>query len=98
MHDLDDAELQEIGRQAAREVDGLGTVDAVRVTGRLDSADRPAHVFSFLVERDRDPQHNGLAYIRLVQRLRDALLARGDAQYPFVRLLDRTAWDRHSGA
>ena len=98
MHELDDAELQEIGRQAAREVDGLGTVDAVRVTGGLDSTDRPVHVFSFLIGQDRDPRGRGLAYIRLVQRLRDALLERGDAQYPFVRLLDRADWDRRAGA
>ena len=40
----------------ALRVPGLGTVEAVRVTTGQDSEDRPTHVFSLLIERNRDPQ------------------------------------------
>ena len=54
--DLTDAELADIARDAALRVPGLGTVEAVRVTTGQDSEDRPTHVFSLLIECNRDPQ------------------------------------------
>lgn len=96
--DLTDTELADIARDAALRVPGLGTVEAVRVTTGQDSEDRPTHVFSLLIERNRNPWTAGLARIRLVQAIRDVLIDHGDPQPPTIRVLDHADWHRHEGA
>jgi hypothetical protein len=39
----------------------------------------------------------GLMRIRLSQRLRDGLMARGDPGYPFIHILTRQDWDKRKG-
>ena len=93
MSEIADMDLVEIGREAARLVPGLGTVERVKVTHRLDSTDRPAYYFSFLIERKGDRQQAAQAYVRLGQKLRDELLAREDDHYPYVTILNREDWE-----
>jgi hypothetical protein len=45
MVEIAEAELKEIGREAAQLVAGLGTVEDVAVTIGQDSTDRPAYFF-----------------------------------------------------
>ena len=94
MTEIAESKLKEIGREAARLVAGLGTVEEVAVTVGLDSTDRPAYFFSFLIDRDRDRQRAGLTRTRLAQKLRDELIARNDAHYSFVRILSRADWGK----
>ena len=98
MIQIDETELAGIACEAATHVAGLGTVDRVTVVAGQDSTDRPAYFFSFLIDQGRDPRRGGLARIRLVQRLRDALLARDDGHYPIVEILNRADWERREGA
>ena len=98
MIQITETELVEIGRTAAGRVAGLGTVDRVTVMTGQDSTDRPAYFFSFLIDKDRDPRRVGLARIRLVQELRDALIARDDEHYPIVEVLNRADWEKREGA
>ncbi len=93
-----ETELAEIGRAAAAHVAGLGTVDRVRVVTGQDSTDHPVYFFSFLIDQDRDPQRVGLTRVRLVQKLRDALIARDDGHYPIVEILNRADWEQRESA
>ena len=53
MIQIAETELVEIGRKAASQVAGLGTVDRVKVMTGQDSSERPAYFFSFLIDQDR---------------------------------------------
>jgi len=97
MSDVATAELEQLGRDAARLVAGDAAVAEVEVVAG-ESADRPAYFFSFLIDPDRATQRLGLIHTRLVQRLRDELIARNDAHYPVIRLLDRADWGKRAGA
>jgi hypothetical protein len=92
------AELEKIGRDAAQQVAGEGAVAQVEVVPGEDSDERPAYYFSFLIDQDRARQRPGLVFTRLIQKLRDELIARGDGHYPVIRILDRTDWDKRKGA
>jgi hypothetical protein len=92
------AELEKLGRDAARQVAGEGAVAQVEVVLGEDSSERPVYYFSFLIDQDRARQRAGLVRTRLVQKLRDELIARGDERYPVIQMLSRTDWDRRAGA
>lgn len=94
MSKIADMDLVELGRKAAELVPGLGTVERVKVTHRLDSTDRPAYYFSFLIERKGDREQAVQARIRLGQKLRDELLARDDDHYPYIKILNREDWEK----
>lgn len=98
MSEIAEADLVEIGHRAAQLVAGLGAVERVTVTTGQDSTDQPAYFFSFLIDRDRDRQGAGLGHIRLVQKLRDELMARDDGHYPIVQILNRADWEKREGA
>jgi hypothetical protein len=100
------AELEKLGRDAARQVAGEGIVARVEVVPGEDSSERPVYYFSFLIDQDRFSflidqdrarQRAGLVLTRLVQKLRDELIARGDGRYPVIQMLSRTDWDRRTG-
>lgn len=88
--------LRDIGLEAAREVVGEGRAEDVRVTPGEDSTNRPAYVFEFLMEQDRDRKKAALLRIRLGQRIRDKLMTLGDARYPFISVHGREDWTRLS--
>jgi hypothetical protein len=98
MSEFAETELTEIARTAASKVAGLGTVERVKVTTRLDSTDKPVYYFSFLIDRDRDPEAGVWPRIRLGQKLRDELIARDDYQYPYISVHDRAGWEKVEGA
>ncbi len=98
MREIEEEELAALGREAAAQVPGLGTVDRVKVRYGQDSTDLPAYFFTFLIERDRDRQQGGLPRARLVQKLRDELIARDDDHYPIVTVLNQADWETVEGA
>ncbi len=87
------AGLKKLGRDAAEHIAGTDAVGDVDVASGEDSSDRPVYYFSFLIDQDRARQRVGLVRTRLVQKLRDDLIALGDGHYPVVRILDRTDWN-----
>jgi hypothetical protein len=91
-------DLSQLGREAAQHVAGVGEIEKVSVSFGHDSADQPALYFSFLIDQGQDRQRTGVVHTRLIQKLRDALLARGYEQYPIVRVLSRADWERQFGA
>jgi hypothetical protein len=91
-------DLELLGRKAAQQVAGDSSVEQVEVVSGEDQSGEPAYYFSFLIDQGRASQKAGLLRLRLIQKLRDELIARGDAHYPFIRILDKTDWDRRQGA
>jgi hypothetical protein len=87
------SELQAFGRAAAEAVVGPEAVEEVEVRPGERSGG-PVYYFSFLIDRERAQQRAGLIFIRILQQLRDGLLAKGDPHFPVVRILDRADWDR----
>ena len=98
MKEIEEEELATLGREAAAQVPGLGTVDRVKVRYGLDSTDQLAYFFTFLIERDRDRDRAGLTGIRLGQHIRDELIARDDEHYPYVRIVNQADWETLEGA
>jgi hypothetical protein len=92
------SDLEELGRAAAETVAGAGAVEQVEVEDGADSSDRPVYYFSFLIDWDRSQKRPGLLYSRLVQRLRDDLVARGDDHLPLIRIFDRKDWYKRANA
>ena len=92
------SDLEELGRAAAEQIAGKEAVQDVEVAVGQDLSERPAYYFSFLIDQSRARQRAGLVRTRLVQKLRDDLIARGDEHYPVIRILDRTDWDRRKDA
>jgi len=95
---LADSELTELGRDVARQLVGADKVKAVEVETGLDASDEPAYHFWFRWDPDPDWPLMGLMRIRLGQKLRDELLSRGDASYPFIHILTKQDWDKRDGA
>ena len=91
-------DLEKLGREAAQQVAGKGAVEDVEVVAGEDLSERPVYYFSFLIDQARARQRAGLVLTRLVQKLRDELIARGDGHYPVIRILSRTDWDRRKDA
>jgi hypothetical protein len=97
MSDAATADLEQLGRDAARQVAGDAAVEQVEVV-EGESFDRAVYRFSFLIDQDRALLRRGLMYSRIVQALSDALIARNDAHYPVITLLDREDWDKRTRA
>jgi hypothetical protein len=91
------ADLQQLGRDAAQYIAGKDAVQEVEVVTGEDF-DRPVYYFSFLIDQDRARQRAGLLRTRLVQKLRDELIARNDEHHPVIRILNRTDWDKRASA
>jgi hypothetical protein len=90
-------DLEELGRVAAESV-AAGGVEQVEVESGEDSYDRPAYFFSFLIDQGLTRMRPGLLYTRLVQKLRDDLVARGDDHFAVIRIFNREDWGRRSDA
>jgi hypothetical protein len=98
MAQLPEADLKNIGRNIAAQILPDRKIEQIEVIASQDSSDQPAYFFSFLFNDDRDRQIGALLRTRLAQQLRDALLARGDASYPFIRFLSRQDWEKRERA
>ncbi len=94
MNNLPPDELQELGLAAARRAAGEDAIERVFVEDTIDSLDRPAYRFTYLLDEKRSKHDLGLTRIRIIQALLDDLDARGDEHRPRIVLLDREAWDR----
>jgi hypothetical protein len=97
MTQLAQNELRDIGLTAAHEVLGDGAQD-VDFKPALDAQDQPAYFVFFSFQLDQDRQRASLLKTRLSQAIRDKLIDRGDAHYPFVRLLAARDWVRRHDA
>ena len=95
-HDIT-ADLEQLGRDAAQHVAGEEAVQEVEVMAGEES-ERPVYYFSFLIDQDRARQRAGLLRSRLIQELRDGLIARNDGHYPIIRILSRADWDKRASA
>ncbi len=91
-------DLEKLGRDAAEFVAGAGVVKQVEVTRGEDEFDRPVYFFSFLIDQARAAQRAGLLRTRLVQRLRDDLIAQGDAHFPIIEILNKDDWVKRAHA
>jgi hypothetical protein len=98
MGQLADGELAELGRDVAQQLVGVDKITAVEVEAGLDSSEEPAYHFWFRWGQDPDWRLMGFMRLRLGQRLRDELMARGDPGYPFIHILTRQDWDARAGA
>ena len=92
------AELERLGRSAVQKVAGKGVVKDVEVEAGEDLSGRPAYHFSFLIEPGHANVGAGLLRTRLIQKLRDELIARGDGHYPVIRMLSPSDWNRRKDA
>lgn len=91
------AALEQLGRDAAQNIAGEDAVQEVEVVPGYDF-ERPVYYFSFLIDQDRARLRAGLLLTRLIQKLRDELIARNDEHFPFIRILDRADWGKRTGA
>lgn len=91
------ADLEQLGLQSARLVAGEDAVEEVEVVEGYEF-DRPVYHFDVLIDADRSILRLGLVHARLMQKLRDGLIARDDEHFPVIRLLDCTDWDKRTGA
>jgi hypothetical protein len=95
MSEISDIELERIGRAAAEAVTGPGAVLDVDFEHYLDSTDQPAYMFSFVIDQSMEPKiAPGLMRIRLRQRIRDELIARGDMTYPYLKVISPVDWHK----
>lgn len=98
MTELTDAELEDIAREAASGVEGLGKVERVKVSTALDSDHRLVYDFYYMIDQGSDRRLPGKSYGLLGRRLRDALIDRHDHRYPHVTILDAADWKKVHGA
>ena len=92
------SDIEKLGYEAAQEVAGSDAVEQVEVVAGGDDSDRPVYYFSFLIDQSRARQRAGLVRIRLMQKLDDELLARGDEHRAVIRILDREDWGKRRDA
>lgn len=90
--------LEELARSAAVQWAGEDAVEQVAVEDSWDLEDRPAYLFSFVIDETRAHNNMGLVRIRIRQTLRDMLEARGDSHLPMIRMLGREGWERRMHA
>jgi hypothetical protein len=83
---------------AAEHVAGPDAVEEVEVTPGEDAYDRPVYYFSFLIHQERAQQRAGLVRIRLIQKLREDLVARGDSHNPVIQILSKDDWPNRADA
>jgi len=93
-----DVDLEALGRTAAEQIAGEDSVREVAVVRSEDASQRPIYRFVFLIDQRRARQRAGLLRTRLVQRLRDELITRGDGHFPEVQILNREDWERRPNA
>lgn len=75
------------------------SVNDVDVVSGIDSTGRPAYFVEYQIGTSADRAKASLLRTRLTQELRDKLISRGDARYPFVRLVEQRDWTkRHAAA
>jgi hypothetical protein len=98
MANLPKTELKKIARAAAGRLLGAAKVKDVDVIGSDALDEQPAYLFSFLFDGTLDPQHEALLRIRLRQKLRDELVARGDDGYPLITILGPLDWEKRQVA
>jgi hypothetical protein len=99
MVELSDAEVEQIGRDAAEEVAGAGAVLRVQVEPGLGSIDEPAYFFSFVIDRDLAlPHPPGMLYLEIERKIRDTLIGRGDETYPFLKIITPAEWNHRAHA
>lgn len=91
-------DLQKLGRDAAMHVADVGKVELVDVVPGDDYMDRPVYRFAFLIDESVDWKSSGLVRIHLDQKLRDELVALGDAHYPVIQILSRAELSQRTGA
>jgi hypothetical protein len=99
MTELSDAEVEQIGRDAAEDVAGAGAVLRVQVTPGLGSIDEPAYFFSFVIDPGlARPHPPGMLHLEIDGKIRDALIARGDETYPFLTIITPAEWNHRAHA
>lgn len=91
------AELRDLSLSVAHQVVGEG-VDDVDVRLSADTSDKPAYFIAYRFGDRRHRERASSLRTRLSQHLRDELIRRGDARYPFVRLMTAEDWDRRGDA
>lgn len=99
MAELLDAEVEQIGRDAAEEVAGARAVLHVQVEPGLGSIGEAAYFFSFVIDRDIAlPHPPGMLYLEIEDKIRDALIGRGDETYPFLKIITPAEWNNRAHA
>jgi hypothetical protein len=96
--DVLQAHLEELGRRVARQIAGDDAVQEVEVAPGFDIDGRPVYRFTYLIDRDRSRERMGLVLSRIIQKLGDELIDRGDEHLPSVTILDQTDWPRRKRA
>ena len=91
-------ELKKLGLDAARHVAGRAAVKQVDVVHGEDSTGRPVYYFTFLIDQARARERAGLVRIRLIQKLREELIARSDGHLPVIQILSQDDWDERAVA
>jgi hypothetical protein len=92
------SELEKLGRAAAEQVAGHDAVEQVEVEHGEDAYERPVYHFDFLINQPRARQRAGLIRTRLVQKLRDDLVERGDGHLPVIQIFSREDWNKRKNA
>ena len=95
---LADDELTELGRDVACQFLGADKVIHVEVVAGADWSGDPAYDFWYQLEQGPDRERAALERIRLGQKLRDELIARGDTTYPYIHVVDGQDWDKRRRA
>ena len=91
-------DLEKFALEAGREIAGPGVFEQVEVRPTADLDDRPAYLFTILLNPHRIVGEPGLPLVDLRIRLRRELEARGDEHRPMTRYLERRDWhERHRG-
>ncbi len=93
MTTLSEQDLKTIVLDAAQGVADLGPIEAIEVVAHDDWDGDLGYYYALLIDRETDPERRAMAHVRLEQRIRDALLERGDAALPYVRVLNQRDWD-----
>lgn len=93
MSEINADELRRLALDVGREVGGEGTVEDVEVAPDMDFWGNPIYRFTMLVHPERSPLGPGLFRIRIGQRLKDELVARGEEHAPRMLMVSRPEWD-----
>jgi hypothetical protein len=97
MAELTATELEQIGREVAHAVVGADKVRQVEVVTGANWDGDPAYYFWYQFDSDPDWQRAADARIRLRQKLREELVARGDTSLPYTHVLDAQDWPKRKG-
>jgi hypothetical protein len=85
-------DLEKLALDAAEYVAGAGVAEQVDVESSVDWWYRPTYVFTYLINLDRTQMNSGLLLIRLLEKLHEDLIEKGDEHRPSVHLLDKADW------